>query len=293
MEEKRLPAERTSSSSAWKQLIIARKDLNMSPGKLAAQVSHGSMAWLTTAIKQAVRKFDDTERPVHGCPGNKDGVLLYRRNDLYQWAKEAHERGEDYFYCKRMTDDPNDYRLVLCDPEPYYECNLTLDSGIYEGWIEGSFTKIVCEARNRNHLMKATTIAQELGLEEGKDYFLIKDNCLTELEPEEVDENGVGRTLTVVGFRPLSADVCAKISRKFQLYGATAPRPGNSEFCDWCQGSASDLVYNLDDMEWGGEIDGETGWMTTFHNKIGTIGSRQVRFCPMCGRAVGRASKHD
>lgn len=66
-----------------------------------------------------------------------------------------------------------------------------------------------------------------------------------------------------------------------------------NEFCDWCQGSASDLVYNLDDMEWGGEIDGETGWMTTFHNKIGTIGSRQVRFCPMCGRAVGRASKRD
>lgn len=70
-------------------------------------------------------------------------------------------------------------------------------------------------------------------------------------------------------------------------------RGHESESCDWCQGGASDLVYNLDDMEWGGEIDGETGWMTAFHNKIGTIGSRQVKFCPMCGRAVGRASKHD
>ncbi|MDO4805440.1 MAG: peptidyl-tRNA hydrolase [Lachnospiraceae bacterium] len=28
-----------------RQLIIARKDLNMSPGKLAAQVSHASMAF--------------------------------------------------------------------------------------------------------------------------------------------------------------------------------------------------------------------------------------------------------
>ena len=34
-----------------KQIIIARKDLNMSPGKLAAQVSHASMAFLTNLIK--------------------------------------------------------------------------------------------------------------------------------------------------------------------------------------------------------------------------------------------------
>lgn len=34
----------------YKQLIIARKDLNMSPGKLAAQVSHASMAFLVNQI---------------------------------------------------------------------------------------------------------------------------------------------------------------------------------------------------------------------------------------------------
>lgn len=33
-----------------RQLIIARKDLNMSPGKLAAQVSHASMAFLSHTI---------------------------------------------------------------------------------------------------------------------------------------------------------------------------------------------------------------------------------------------------
>ena len=35
-----------------RQLIIARKDLNMSPGKLAAQVSHASMAFLSHMIQE-------------------------------------------------------------------------------------------------------------------------------------------------------------------------------------------------------------------------------------------------
>lgn len=34
-----------------RQLIIARKDLNMSAGKLAAQCCHASMAFLTNMIK--------------------------------------------------------------------------------------------------------------------------------------------------------------------------------------------------------------------------------------------------
>ena len=59
---------------------------------------------------------------------------------------------------------------------------------------------------------------QESGLEEGKDFFLIKDCCLTELNPEEVDENGVGRTLTCIGFRPLPDELAHQISRKYQLY---------------------------------------------------------------------------
>lgn len=35
----------------YKQIIIARKDLNMSPGKLAAQVSHGSMTFLISQMR--------------------------------------------------------------------------------------------------------------------------------------------------------------------------------------------------------------------------------------------------
>lgn len=148
-----------------KQLIIARKDLNMSPGKLAAQVSHASMAFLTSQIRN---------------------------------------KGQKYIY-----DNFSNY---------YYINHLYFDKDIYENWICGSFTKVICEAKNKYQLEKVMILARELGLEENKDFFLIKDNCLTELKPEEIDENGIGRTLTCIGFRPLPDDICAQLSKKYQLY---------------------------------------------------------------------------
>ena len=146
-----------------RQLIIARKDLNMSAGKLAAQVSHASMAFLTAPLRDA----------------KSDKKRIENRDYVFE---------------------------------------IKIDAETYDDWICGIFTKTVCEARNRNQLLKAKKMAEELGMEEGKDFFLIKDNCLTELEPEEMDENGVGRTLTCIGFRPLPDDVAHEISRKFQLY---------------------------------------------------------------------------
>jgi PTH2 family peptidyl-tRNA hydrolase len=157
-----------------KQLIIARKDLNMSPGKLAAQVSHASMAFLTSEMK------------------NSKNVRIITRS------------------MKNIFD--NDPDTIIG-----YEANIQFDVETYEQWISGIFTKIVCEARNKNHLEKVLVIANELGLKEGKDYFLIKDACLTELIPEEIDENGIGRTLTCIGFRPLPDDICRILSKKYQL----------------------------------------------------------------------------
>lgn len=40
----------------FKQLIIARRDLNMSPGKLAAQVSHASIAFLLEKLYWGSKK---------------------------------------------------------------------------------------------------------------------------------------------------------------------------------------------------------------------------------------------
>jgi len=150
-----------------RQLIIARKDLNMSPGKLAAQVSHASMAFLSNMIR-------------HG------GLQ------------------------KRVSLDTGEMER--------YEIMITMDPAIYDDWLCGIFTKTICEAKNRNQLMKAATLAEEQGLVENQDFFLIRDNCLTELEPEEIGEDGVGRTLTCIGFRPLPDDIAHAISRKYQLF---------------------------------------------------------------------------
>jgi len=150
-----------------RQLIIARKDLNMSSGKLAAQVAHASWAFMSQKIR-------DSE---HSVAIN------------YPTPKDA-----------------------------WYECHIPVRVDIYNEWFCGIFTKTICEAKNLNQLLKAKTIAEDLGMKEGEDFFLIWDACLTELQPEKYDEDGTGRTLTCIGFRPLDDETAWKISKKFQLY---------------------------------------------------------------------------
>lgn len=52
--------------SRMRQLIIARKDLNMSAGKLAAQVSHASMAFLTAPLRNAEGEKDKIKKNKNG-----------------------------------------------------------------------------------------------------------------------------------------------------------------------------------------------------------------------------------
>ena len=203
-------------------LIFARKDLNMSPGKLAAQASHASMAFLTYAIKENAKPVWRNQMmpstKINPLTGEK-GCRPYKRTDLCLFAKQAYEVGKETFTVRPVDPEKPLGDLELCENEiAAYHCDLTIDKDVYEQWIQGIFTKTICEARNWNHLMKAVTAAEELGLKESTDFFLIKDNCLTELEPEEIGEDGIGRTLTCIGFRPLPDDVAHTISRKYQLY---------------------------------------------------------------------------
>ena len=205
-----------------RQLIIVRKDLHMSPGKLAAQVSHASMAFLTNMIRNntvPVMKYEPCPAvQTNRITGEKE-PYMYRRTDLSLFAAKAFEQRKDSFVFRSVDPDNPYSELEMCENELIgYSAKLLFDRETYEDWIGGIFTKTICEARNKNHLMKAVDIATSLGLEENKDFFLIKDSCLTELEPEEFDENGIGRTLTCIGFRPLDEEKSHILSKKYQLY---------------------------------------------------------------------------
>ena len=210
--------ENINPNKLYKQVIIARKDLNMSTGKLAAQVSHASMAFLTNAIKQSAHEVLDCEigyaweGSFHGAPK----PALYRHPDLNRWAEEARAEGKDFFYYERVSVSAGILRR--CERKSHIESVLKLDQGVYDGWINGIFTKVVLQARNKSQLLKVIDLAKEAGLVEGRDYFCIRDNCLTELVPEEVDENGVGRTLTCIGFRPMESEIIDKIGRKYHIW---------------------------------------------------------------------------
>lgn len=204
----------------YRQVMILRKDiLKDCPGKAIAMGCHCAMAFLTNKIRQNSRKVVNEDKNRSYTYEEIDGKIvkkpmLYRRDDLSQWAEEAFERGDDYFYTKPVN-TLNPYgRLELCEPTYYYKCNLTFDQDLYEQWIEGSFVKTVCEARNKNHLLKVKVIAEELGLVEGADFGEIRDNCLTVLSPEDND----GRTLVGIWFKPLPDEIAHKISKKYQLY---------------------------------------------------------------------------
>ena len=89
-----------------------------------------------------------------------------------------------------------------------------IDKDILDNYINGIFTKTICEAKNLNHLMKANVIAEELGLIKGADFDFINDCCLTELTPENED----GTCTIGIWFKPLDDEIAHKISKKYQLY---------------------------------------------------------------------------
>lgn len=94
--------------------------------------------------------------------------------------------------------------------------NIEMDADIMEHYVLGKIVKTICQARNKNQLMKAVTIAEDLGLKENIDFGLINDVCRTELTPENED----GTVTVGIWFKPLPTDISHQISKKYHLYMA-------------------------------------------------------------------------
>lgn len=110
--------------------------------------------------------------------------------------------------------------------EKYYDCvgfPIYINCAIWEEYVNGIFTKTICEAKNRNQLMKVVDMINDYNasveldsqkLYEGIDYGFINDCCLTELTPENDD----GTTTIGVWFKPLPDDIAHRFSKKYKLY---------------------------------------------------------------------------
>ena len=188
----------------YKQVIVVNKELAMSAGKMSAQVSHASMAFLSKIIQKNTKKVICNQFP---------SWHDYRREDLYVWAEEARKRGEAFFYAKPIDPNKPNGKMELCDPEYTYLTHMMIDNQLYEDWLGGIFTKVILEAKNENQMKKIVEKANDSGLFEGKDFFCIRDACLTELKPDET-----GTRWTCIGFAPMDSARIDPITKRLQLY---------------------------------------------------------------------------
>ena len=188
---------------SMRRVVIIRKDLHLKPGKLMAMSMHLAEAFWTNFLKAGlVKDMEWATLPVE-IPGDPNYWMLYRHPAVYAAAKAAHERGEKTFKYKEEFS------------EPYYLLTQKIDKDIWDEYVNGIFTKTICEARNLDNMKsRALPVIEELGLKEGTDWGYINDKCLTDLTPENED----GTTTIGMWFKPLKDEDAFKISKKFKLY---------------------------------------------------------------------------
>lgn len=78
--------------------------------------------------------------------------MLYRRDDLSQWAKETFERGEKFFYAEPVDKDFPYGKLQLTEPRVEYTLCRNLTSGEYERLFGGeNATFVECPCCKNKH----------------------------------------------------------------------------------------------------------------------------------------------
>ena len=123
-----------------RRLFIIRKDLHMSAGKLAAMVGHCCEAYWTNTLKNGLVKDMEYEILPVETEDDPDYWMLYRAPRVYAAAKAAHERGEKTF------------KFQAENPIKKYMLTQLIDKDVWEDYVNGIFTKTICEAKNFRRL---------------------------------------------------------------------------------------------------------------------------------------------
>ena len=112
----------------YKQIIIVRKDLEMTSGKMSAQVSHASMAFLTAMLQQRVEKIIATKFAAYYQKGDsaKDYEYEYLNDDLNRYAKEARENGKRSFYAYPEQAYGNHKKWIRCEDSYIYRSTVDI-----------------------------------------------------------------------------------------------------------------------------------------------------------------------
>lgn len=72
-------------------------------------------------LKSKFKKICLNARKSYGTDRNRQKKpALYKRDDLTRWAKQAFDRGEDYFYVEPVHPGEPFGSLRLCDPKYGY-----------------------------------------------------------------------------------------------------------------------------------------------------------------------------
>lgn len=187
-----------------RRLFIIRKDLHLKPGKLAAMIGHCAEAYWTNAMKAGEIKDNEFEMSpaveTHVSDGNEPAPSV---------PNEISETREKLFEA-----DEKNSGFMKKGSGPTVTVSFEIPKDIWDEYVNGIFTKTICEARNINKLNQAAEAARGLGLSEGKDFGYIRDCCKTDLTPENPD----GTCTVGIWFRPLPDEIAHEISRKYPLY---------------------------------------------------------------------------
>ena len=90
-----------------------------------------------------------------------------------------------------------------------YRAEIMLEKATYEEWFDGSFYQNYLRGKEPQSTAESKDNCRGIGpCGKNKDFFLIRDACHTELEPEEFDENGEGMTLTCIRFLSAAGRNC-------------------------------------------------------------------------------------